>query len=71
MSILEKLEANKTYEVTELNTRKATFEDDLQDIFHGDDYNKHSFKSLEEARAFEKELNAKGIHTNIASVNHI
>ena len=71
MTFLEKMEANQVFEITELNTRKVTFEDDLQDIFHGDEYRKHSFKNRDEAKAFEKELNAKGIKTNFACVNHI
>lgn len=70
MSILEKMQANSVYEITELNTRKVKFSDDVQDILHGDDYKKHTFKNLEEAKAFEKELNSKGIKTSFASATY-
>lgn len=58
----------KYYQITELNTRKKTFEDDLKDIFEGDDYKTHKVKNYEEAKALEKELNNKGIMTNFAQV---
>lgn len=57
-----------TFEVTELNTRRKTYRNALKDIFQGDDYKKHSFSTIEEAREFEKELNEKGIRTNLAKV---
>lgn len=59
----------KYYQITELNTREKTFRDDLRDIFEGDDYKTHKIEDYEEAKAFEKELNDKGIKTSFAKVN--
>ena len=58
----------KYYQITELNTRKKTFKDDLKDIFEGDDYKTHKIEIFEEAKALEKKLNDKGIKTNFAKV---
>lgn len=58
----------KYYQITELNTRKKTFKDDLKDIFEGDDYKTHKIENFEEAKALEKKLNDKGIKTNFAKV---
>lgn len=58
----------KYYQITELNTRKKTFENDLKDIFEGDDYKTHKIENFEEAKMLEKELNDKGIKTNFAKV---
>lgn len=58
-----------TFEVTELNTRRKTYKSAVKDIFHGDDYKVHEFKTLEEAELFEQELNKKGIRTNLTKVH--
>lgn len=58
----------KYYQITELNTRKKTFKNDLKDIFEGDDYKTHKIENFEEAKMLEKELNDKGIKTNFAKV---
>ena len=58
----------KYYQLTELNTRKKTFKNDLKDLFEGDDYKTHKIENFEEAKALEKELNDKGIKTNFAKV---
>lgn len=58
----------KYYQITELNTRKKTFKNDLKDLFEGDDYKTHKIENFEEAKALEKELNDKGIKTNFAKV---
>lgn len=58
----------KYYQITELNTRKKTFKNDLKDLFEGDDYKTHEIENFEEAKALEKELNDKGIKTNFAKV---
>lgn len=68
MGILDQLEQNSVWEVTELNTRKRTYRDEIKDILYGDNYKKHSFKTEAEADAKAEELEARGIHTTIARV---
>lgn len=58
-----------TFEVTELNTRKHTYKGAVKDIFFGDNYTTHSFPTIEEARKCERELNAKGVATNLTKVH--
>ena len=64
MSIIEV----ETWNVTELNTRKNVFADDIQDILYGDAYPEHKFETREQAEKFEAQLNAHGIKTNITHV---
>lgn len=66
MSILEQLEKNSVWEVTELNTRETKFKDPIKDIIEGDNYKKHTFSSKEEAYNKADELKEKGIFTKIA-----
>lgn len=70
-SILEVMEEESTWEVTELNTRKKTFKNAVRDIFEGDDYKTHSFRTREEAETKVEELKAEGIRTNLARVVRI
>ena len=58
----------KYYQITELNTRKKTFENDLKDIFEDNDYKTYKVENYDESKALEKELNDKGIMTNFAQV---
>lgn len=68
MGILEQLEGKGVWEVTELNTRRRRFKNEVNDILYGDNYKKHSFKTKEEAYAKMGELEGRGIKTSIARV---
>ena len=71
MSLLDRLENESVWELTELNTRKKTFKNDVEDILYGDDYKKYTFNTKEEAEAKAIELKAQGISTNLARVLHM
>ena len=58
----------ETYNVTELNTRKKVFKNALKDIFEGDNYKTHEFETLKQAKEFEKQLNERGVMTNLTHV---
>ena len=55
----------ETWNVTELNTRKKTFSNDIKDLFYGDSYIEHKFETFEKAKVFELQLNKKGVMTNL------
>lgn len=46
----------KYYQITELNTRKKIFDDDLKDIFEGDDYKTHKVENYDEAKSTWKRI---------------
>ena len=60
-----------TFQVTELSTHKDTYANEYDEILYGDDYVKHDFSTIDKARAFEAQLNAKGIKTNLAEVHRV
>lgn len=62
---------NIYFQVLELNTRRRTFKDEVEDCLYGDDYKKHKCETLEEAYKLEKELNKKGISTSVAKVHEV
>lgn len=52
--------------VTELNTRVNTYENNVMDIFRGDDYKQHEHETKEGAYECSDRLKEQGVKTNIS-----
>lgn len=60
-----------TWVVTELNTRVNTYENNVEDIFHGDEYKNHEYETKEEAYECASRLKEQGVKTNISKQNKV